>query len=144
MKRSVLFWVSPITSGLAVALVLQLVLQHFPGAGSAMVSKIAAVAPHGKSAPLRVETMHPAPIVAAPLPAPTSDDRIAVVLLAEPMVIIRGNEFSGVELRRGTRLDVIKDNGDYLEVRYGGKLITIPRSSIIKGVFGQPNHTVQI
>ena len=87
--------------------------------------------------------MHPA-LAPAAVPEPVADDRIAVVLLAEPMVIIRGNEFSGVELRRGTRLDVIKDNGDYLEVRYGGKLITIPRSSIIQGVFGQPKHTVHI
>jgi hypothetical protein len=70
----------------------------------------------------------------APEAMPESESRIGVVLLSEPMLILRGSHYSGLKLPRGTRLDVLEDNGHYLRVRYADSVVTIPRSVTIKSV----------
>jgi hypothetical protein len=52
-------------------------------------------------------------------------------------VILYANEYSGVKLPRGTRLDVLREHGPYLDVRYGSSVLTIARSETIQGVYGR-------
>ncbi len=62
---------------------------------------------------------------------------IGVVLLAEPIVVLYANQYSGVKLPRGTRLDVLREHGPYLDVRYGASVLTISRMETIQGVYGR-------
>ena len=55
--------------------------------------------------------------------------RIAVVQLSEPVVVHRTKTFSGVQLPKGTRLDVVGASGRNLRVRYGTDIVEIPRAS---------------
>lgn len=59
--------------------------------------------------------------------------RIAVVQLAEPVVILRSNATRGVQLAKGTRLDVVGSDGRNLRVRYGAEIVNIPRTSTAQG-----------
>ncbi len=77
------------------------------------------------------------PPAAAPTPLPRQEPPISVVLLAQPIVILRGNQFSGLQLPPGTRVEVLADEGESLRVRYAQSIITIPRSAIMKGVYAR-------
>jgi hypothetical protein len=77
------------------------------------------------------------PAAEPPLPAPPPPvldlglKSIGVVVLAEPIVILYDNQFNGREIPRGTRMEVLRDNGKYLEVRFGPDVVTILRTATV-------------
>jgi hypothetical protein len=70
---------------------------------------------------------------AALAPSPGAAPEIASVVLAEPLLIIRGSEAAMTELPRGTRLVVLGDEGRFVRVRHAHYTMTIPRSATISG-----------
>jgi hypothetical protein len=77
------------------------------------------------------------PAAEPPLPTPPPPvsvfgrKSIGVVVLAEPIVILYDNQYSGREIPRGTRMEVLRDDGKYLEVRFGPDVVTILRTATV-------------
>jgi hypothetical protein len=57
------------------------------------------------------------------------------LVLAEPVQIIRGPAYDGTQLPKGTAVQLLAAEGNFLRVRYNQSVITIPRSAVFLGAY---------
>ena len=59
------------------------------------------------------------------------------LLLSEPVLVLSGPGPDSTSLPRGTSVQLLASNGDYLVIRHGSDTITVPRSAVVDGVRGR-------
>jgi hypothetical protein len=131
VKRSLSFCASAILFGALVALLLHAARPHpwSPQRGAKLFGRLPAD-------PFAwFELAQPAAKPPQPTPPPPAPDlhakSIGVVVLAEPVVVLYDNHFNGRQIPRGTRMDVLREEGKYLEVRFGPDVVMIPRTATV-------------
>ena len=55
------------------------------------------------------------------------------LVLREPVVIVRAGQEGASSLPVGTAVDLVKNEGLFLRVRYDQSVVTIPRSAVVSG-----------
>jgi hypothetical protein len=74
----------------------------------------------------------PAPVVAAKeVFAPGTK----TLLLSEPVIILGNSGQPREALPKGSQVALVGNYGEYSQVRYQGRLITVPTSSVVAGVY---------